>query len=60
MRVEWHPLARADLAELVVYIATDDVSAAYSVHDKSGNKPKDWQCTRKSVALVGCEAPANW
>jgi toxin ParE1/3/4 len=34
VRVEWHPLARADLAELVVYIATDDVSAAYRVHDK--------------------------
>ena len=34
MSVEWHPLARADLAELVVYIATDDVSAAYRVHDK--------------------------
>jgi toxin ParE1/3/4 len=33
VRIEWHPLARADLAGLVVYIATDDVSAAYRVHD---------------------------
>ena len=34
MRVQWHLLARTDLAELVVYIATDDVSAAYRVHDE--------------------------
>jgi toxin ParE1/3/4 len=33
VRIEWHPLARANLAGLVVYIATDDVSAAYRVHD---------------------------
>ena len=33
MRVEWHPLARADLAELVAYIASDSPVAAYRVHD---------------------------
>ena len=60
MRIEWHPLARADLAGLVVYIATDDVSAAYRVHDSIREQIKDWQRTRKSVALVGFEAPANW
>ena len=32
MRVEWHPLARADLAELVAYVASHDVNAAYRVH----------------------------
>ena len=33
MKVEWHPLARADLAELVAYIASDNPVAAYRVHD---------------------------
>ncbi len=33
MRVDWHPLARADLAELVAYIASDNPAAAYRVHD---------------------------
>ena len=33
MRVEWHPLARTDLAELVAYIANDNPSAAYRVHE---------------------------
>ena len=33
MKVEWYPWARADLAELVEYIATDDPAAAYRVHD---------------------------
>lgn len=32
MRVEWHPLARADLAELVAYIANDSPAAAYRIH----------------------------
>ena len=32
MRVEWHPLARADLAEIVAYIAIDNPVAAYRVH----------------------------
>jgi toxin ParE1/3/4 len=31
--VEWHPLARADLAELVAHIATDNPIAAYRTHD---------------------------
>lgn len=34
MRVDWHPLARADLAELVAYIASDNPIAAYRVHDE--------------------------
>ena len=34
MRVEWHPLARTDLAELVTYIATDSPKAAYRLHDE--------------------------
>ena len=34
MRVDWHPLARTDLAELVEYIATDNPGAAYRVHDE--------------------------
>ena len=33
MRVEWHPLASADLAEMVAYIASDNPVAAYRVHD---------------------------
>jgi toxin ParE1/3/4 len=35
VRVEWHPLALADLAdlaELVAYIANDNPGAAYRVH----------------------------
>jgi toxin ParE1/3/4 len=34
VRVEWHPLARTDLSELVTYIATDNPTAAYGVHDE--------------------------
>ena len=34
MRVTWHQLARADLAELVTYIAEDSELAAYRVHDE--------------------------
>ena len=34
MRVEWHPLARTDLAELVTYIATGSPEAAYRIHDE--------------------------
>jgi toxin ParE1/3/4 len=34
VRVDWHPLARADLAELVAYIASDSPAAAYRVHDE--------------------------
>ena len=30
----WHPLARADLIELLTYIANDDPAAAYGVHDE--------------------------
>lgn len=38
MRVEWHPTARVDLAELVRYIADDDPSAAYRVHEEIRNQ----------------------
>jgi len=34
VRVEWHPLARTDLAELLTCIATDNPKAAYRVHDE--------------------------
>jgi len=34
VRVDWHPLARADLAELVAYIASENPRAAYRVHDE--------------------------
>jgi toxin ParE1/3/4 len=33
VNVEWHPLARADLAELVTYIANENPAAAYRTHD---------------------------
>jgi toxin ParE1/3/4 len=32
--VEWHPLARTDLAELMTYIATHNPKAAYRMHDE--------------------------
>ena len=35
MRVDWHPLARADLAELVAYIASESPVAAYRVNDEN-------------------------
>lgn len=38
MNIEWHPAARADLAELVQYIADDDPAAAYRVHDEIRNQ----------------------
>jgi len=34
VKVDWHPLARADLSELVAYIASDNPAAAYHVHDE--------------------------
>ena len=34
MKLEWHPLARADLVALITYIATNDPDAAYRVHDE--------------------------
>lgn len=34
MRLEWHPLAEADLVGIVTYIAADDIEAAYRVHDE--------------------------
>lgn len=34
MRIEWHPRAHTDLAELVAYIAADNARAAYRLHDE--------------------------
>lgn len=34
MRVEWRPLADADLEEIVRYIAFDNPEAAYEIHDR--------------------------
>ncbi len=34
MKLEWHPLARTDLTELVTYIASEDPNAACRVHDE--------------------------
>jgi plasmid stabilization system protein ParE len=33
VKVEWHPLARRDLAEILTYIAADNAKAAYRLHD---------------------------
>jgi toxin ParE1/3/4 len=33
LKVEWHPLARTDFIDLIEYIAADNPSAAYRVHD---------------------------
>lgn len=38
MRLEWHPYAKADLVDVVTYIAVDDVEAAYRVHDEIANQ----------------------
>jgi toxin ParE1/3/4 len=38
LRIDWHPAARADLAELVQYIADDDPAAAYRVHEGIRNQ----------------------
>jgi len=38
VRVDWHPAAYADLAELVRYIASDDPAAAYRMHDEIRNQ----------------------
>lgn len=34
MKVEWHPLARLDLLEIVAYIAKDSEGAAYRLYDE--------------------------
>lgn len=34
MKVEWHPLAQADLAEVMKYIAGESHDAAYRIHDE--------------------------
>jgi toxin ParE1/3/4 len=33
VKIEWHPQAVADLDELLIYIAADNLEAAYRVHD---------------------------
>lgn len=34
MKIVWHPLAQADLIELITYIANDNPPAAERVHDE--------------------------
>ncbi|MFP5226466.1 MAG: type II toxin-antitoxin system RelE/ParE family toxin [Acidobacteriota bacterium] len=34
MKIEWHPLARYDLAEMLLYIAEDNAEAAYRLQDQ--------------------------
>jgi toxin ParE1/3/4 len=34
VRIQWHPLASTDLAELMTYIARDSLKAAYRMHDE--------------------------
>ena len=34
MRIQWHPLAITDLAELMTYIAKDSLNAAYRMHNE--------------------------
>jgi len=34
VRIAWHPLASADLAELLAYIAADNPNAAYRVQEE--------------------------
>jgi len=34
VRIQWHPLAITDLAELMTYIAKDSLNAAYRMHNE--------------------------
>ncbi len=34
MTIDWHPMARADLAEAMTYIAKEHPEAAYRTHDE--------------------------
>jgi toxin ParE1/3/4 len=34
VKVDWRPLAEADLGEIVAYIAAEDPLAAYAIHDE--------------------------
>ncbi len=34
MRIDWHPLARQDLLEIVAYIAEDSEDAAYRIYEE--------------------------
>jgi plasmid stabilization system protein ParE len=60
MRVEWHPFARADLAELITYIASDSPDAAYRVHDHIREQVKLLATYRKWAVQAVSEALANW
>ena len=33
MKIEWHPLARLDLVEIITYIADENPSAAYRIQN---------------------------
>lgn len=54
MSIEWHLNARADLAELIEYIAVDNVDAAYGFTTKSKRKLKYCGVIRKQVVQVEC------
>jgi hypothetical protein len=60
LRIEWHLNARADLTELIEYIAVDNVDAAYGFTTKSKRKLKCCGGIRKPVAQVECQAPVSW
>jgi len=34
VRIDWHPLALRDLAELMAYVARESPNAAYRLHDE--------------------------
>jgi hypothetical protein len=48
------------LAELIEYIAVDNVDAAYGFTTKSKRKLKCCGGIRKQVAQVECQAPVSW
>ena len=52
MNVAWHPLARADLAEAMTYIATENPSAAYRIHDDI-QKQTDRLATYPEIGRLG-------
>jgi hypothetical protein len=59
LSIEWHLNARADLAELIEYIAVDNVDAAYGFTTKSKRKLKYCGVIRKQVVQVECQAPVS-
>lgn len=52
MRVQWHPLAITDLAEIVGYIAHDNGAAAYRVHNEI-QRQTDLLAVHPEIGRVG-------